>query len=193
MPDPLPGPASGREYLAAQHEQLRQAAGLALSALRAHAYRGQTSTEGEDRLSRQRGDAIDALGLALGHTQLLAGPPAAELRRLYDPLHEPEPSMGQLADTLAVEVANLRGVHGERLDRLEQLIYGDPPEGISVRRQLDAQSAVLSTLAEQVATLADRLSPPTTARRRHDDGCALPDAHTGPCRDARGTDLTIPF
>jgi hypothetical protein len=217
MPEPLPGPASGREHLAAQHEQLRQAAGLALSALRAHAYRGQTSTEGEDRLSRQRGEAIDALGLALGHTQILAGP-AAERRRLYDPLPERAPE--GLAHGVMGELATLRSTHGERLDRLERLLYGEGvgsyrpnPERLAVLAQLDAQSSVLGNLAEalerdndarrDLTRRVEALEPdgpgpapdgPSPAfRPGHELDCALADGHAPPCRDTAGTDLTIPF
>lgn len=205
----------GREYLEGERTQARRAMDLALSVLRRYAYQVPADSP---ELSAQRGEAIDALGLALGHTQLLAEPPAAERRRLYDPLPERAPE--GLAHGVMGELATLRSTHGERLDRLERLLYGEGvgsyrpnPDRLAVLAQLDAQSSVLGNLAEalerdndarrDLTRRVEALEPdgpgpapdgPSPAfRPGHELDCALADGHPLPCRDTAGTDLTIPF
>lgn len=188
MPDPLPGPI--RSHSAGPpRDQDQHAMQLALHCLRAQAYRGGSDVAA----SAERGEAIDALTAALGYTALV-GPIRGDLDAVHEfelPKLEPgwSPAGAARPGTLEQRLTAMGRGFGERLDHLEQLLEGDPPDRVSVLRQLEALATTLGVIAEQLERKADRPS----ARRRHDDGCALPDAHTGPCRDPRGVDLTIPF
>lgn len=106
----LPGPQSGRDYLARQIEDARHAMGLAVSALRTAAYTGRAGAPAPSSadVSRQRGEALDALGAALGHTQLVGG-------------HAPTPTPDRLTGDAAVDA--LRSAHGARLEILEAKVH----------------------------------------------------------------------
>lgn len=123
----LPGPASGRQYLAGQLEQARTAMGLALSALRAWAYTGpSTAAPTAGDLSRQRGEAMDALGLALGHTQ---GRGVPEVPGVTGPLADTRPQhrSPRVDPTRLEAIEATQRRHSERLAHLETLAGVEPP------------------------------------------------------------------